>query len=140
MPRDVSKSKKQAAKRAKEASSQPASSSARKKSSGPPKKRGNQGNFHGKALDFLESRFSAYAAASGKKKPFWDDFFPTWDQKFPLLALKGTPASEKPLNGLVDGYGSEGEESEHEDPHVHFARTVSRAVGFFCQNFIHSHT
>ncbi|KAE9398402.1 hypothetical protein BT96DRAFT_994880 [Gymnopus androsaceus JB14] len=69
-------------------------------------------------------------AASGKKKPFWLEFFKAWNQKFPPLPLKAASAPSKPLDSLVDGYGSESEESEEEadDPHVHFAHTVSRAV------------
>lgn len=78
-------------------------------------------------MAFLQSQFPAYVAAPGKKKSFWDDLFPAWDRKYPP---KDAPASTKPLNSLVDGYGSEPEDEELEDPNIRFARTVSRAVGF----------
>lgn len=94
------------------------------------KKRGNQGNFHGEALEFLQSHFAAYMAASGKKKGFWDDFFPAWDRKFPPLALEkqNASSSKKPLNALVGDYGSDGDNSETEEPSAYFERSVSRAV------------
>jgi len=138
MPRYTDKTKTQPAKRTR---NQPSSRSTSKGSKSKPelgRKRGNQGNFHGIPLKFLDSWFPAYIAASGKKKVFWADFFKAWDQKFPPLPLEDKPTSSKPLNSLVDGYGSEPEESESEanDPHVHFARTVSRPVGVLIYLFI----
>ncbi|KAE9394364.1 hypothetical protein BT96DRAFT_943195 [Gymnopus androsaceus JB14] len=71
-----------------------------------------------------------YMACLRQEETFLVGIFQSLDQKFPPLPLKAASAPSKPLDSLVDGYGSESEESEEEadDPHVHFARTVSRAV------------
>lgn len=46
-------------------------------------KQGNKGNFHGEALDFLESYQLAYIAAGKNKTKFWGSFWPAWYTRFP---------------------------------------------------------
>lgn len=58
------------------------------------KKPGNQGNFHGPPLDFLQSRLEDYFQAGGKKRIFWEKLFPAFFERFDLQKFFIRPLPE----------------------------------------------
>lgn len=68
-------------------------------SGAPRHKRGNQGNFHGGRLDFLNNQLTDYLAAAKKKnyKPFWTRLFSTYWEKFPWWLPMDTEPTEENL-------------------------------------------
>ncbi|KAJ7593177.1 hypothetical protein C8J56DRAFT_1045625 [Mycena floridula] len=70
------------------------------------RKAGNQGNFHGKQLEFLELWFEKHSTTDKKKGAFWKNFFKAWWSLFPW-AWKGTgDASSTLAAGSADTAGA----------------------------------
>jgi hypothetical protein len=69
----------------------------KKQSDEPQKKRGNRGDFHGKRLEFLESKVELFCEHSEKKttRTWWDKLWGEWWAEFPW----DVPLNQDPLPG-----------------------------------------